>query len=245
MDMQTTSDAGKGTDWLVLPHAPLQELSENLWRVEGNLPHFSMKRVMTVARLHTGALLIHSAIALDEASMKRLEAWGTPSIMLIPHVRHRMDAARFKRRYPALQIFAPPGVMAKAQAVVNVDGTYADMPPDPAVTLELLDGTGEMEGALLVRSQDGTSVVLTEVVFDLEPPKSALGRAALKFAGFGPGPRVTPVVKFEMVKDRRALAAHFERLAAIPDLVRLIVGHSRMSSGPDAPLALRQAAASL
>ena len=243
--MQPTSDPGKSADWLVLPHAPIQELSENLWRVEGDLPRFSMKRVMTVARLHTGELLIHSAIALDEASMKRLEAWGKPSILLIPHVRHRLDAARFKRRYPALRVFAPPGVLAKARAVVNVDGSYADVPRDPAVTLELLDGTGEMEGALFVRSQDGTSVVLTEVVFDLEPPKSALGRAALKFAGFGPGPCVTPVVKFEMVKDRRALAAHLERLAAIPDLVRLIVGHSRMSSGAAAPLALRQAAASL
>jgi hypothetical protein len=243
--MQTTSDPGKGTDWLVLPHGPLQELSENLWRVEGDLPRFSMKRVMTVARLQTGALLIHSAIALDEASMKRLEAWGKPAILLIPHVRHRMDAARFKRRYPSLRVFAPPGVMTKAQAVVHVDGTYSDVPSDPALTLELLDGTGEMEGAMLVRSSDGTSVVLTEVVFDLEPPKSAVGRAALKLVGFGPGPCVTPVVKFEMVKDRRALAAHFERLAAIADLVRLIVGHSRMSSGEAAARALRQAAASL
>ncbi|HEY3667820.1 MAG TPA: hypothetical protein VGL19_17580 [Polyangiaceae bacterium] len=243
--MLTRSSPGSSTNWLVLPHGPLQELSENLWRVEGELPHFSMKRVMTVARLQDGTLLIHSAIALDETSMKRLEAWGTPSILLIPHVRHRMDAARFVHRYPSLSVFAPPGVLAKARAVVHVDGTYAEMPPDPAIRLELLDGTGEMEGALLVRSSDGTSVVLTEVVFDLEPPRSALGRAALKLVGFGPGPRVTPVVKFEMVKDKRALSAHLERLASIPDLVRLIVGHSRMSSGEAASHALRQAAASL
>jgi hypothetical protein len=233
------------TDWLVLAHEPIQELSENLWRVEGELPRFSMKRVMTVARLQTGGLLIHSAIAMDEISMRRLEAWGAPQIMLIPHVRHRMDAARFKRRYPALRVFAPPAVMAKARAVVHVDGTYADVPADPALTLELLDGTGQAEGALLVRSSDGTSVVLTEVVFDLEPPKSALGRAAVQLVGLGPGPRVTPFVKFEMVKDRAALAAHLRRLARIPDLVRVIVGHSRMSSGSAAAETLQKAAASL
>jgi hypothetical protein len=237
-----TADA---SDWLVLPHDPIQELSENLWRVEGELPRFSMKRVMSVARLQTGGLLIHSAIALDEPSMQRLEAWGAPEIMLIPHVRHRMDAARFKRRYPALRVFAPPAVMAKARAVVQVDGTYADVPADPALTLELLDGTGQAEGALLVRSNDGSSVVLTEVVFDLEPPQSALGRAAVRLVGLGPGPRVTPFVKFEMVKDRAALAAHLQRLAAIPDLVRVIVGHSRMSVGAAAADTLRRAAASL
>ena len=242
--MSTASNAA-ASDWLVLPHRPIQELSENLWRVEGDLPRFSMKRVMTVARLHSGELLIHSAIALDEASMKRLEAWGRPSILLIPHIRHRMDAPRFKRRYPSLRVFATPGALAKARAVVAVEGTYADVPPDPAFSLELLNGTAEAEGALLVRSNDGTSVILNEVVFDLEPPKSAFARAALRFAGFGPGPRVTPVVKLEMVKDRAALAEQLRHFAALPDLVRLIVSHSRMSVGPDAARALRQAASSL
>jgi hypothetical protein len=232
-------------DWVVLAHDPIQELSENLWRVEGALPRFSMRRVMSVVRLRDSRLLIHSAIAMDEASMRRLEAWGEPAILLIPHVRHRMDAPRYKQRYPALRVYAPPGVLSKAREVVAVDGTFADAALDASASLPLLDGTGESEGALTVRSNDGTSIILTEVIFDLEPPKSALGRAALKLAGFGPGPRVTPLVKFEMVKDKAALAAHFERLANIPDLVRLIVGHSRMSQGPDAARSLRQAAASL
>ena len=240
-----SSDDSHATDWLVLPHDPLQELTENLWRVEGALPHFSMRRVMSVVRLQDGQLLIHSAIALDEASMKRLEAWGEPAILLIPHGRHRMDAARYKHRYPALRVFAPPAVLKKAREVVKVDGTLADVPLDARTSLELLDGTGEAEFALIVDSNDGLSVVLTEVVFDLEPPKSALLRAAIKLTGFGPGPVVTPVVKLELVKHKTALAAHLQRLAALPKLTRLIVGHSRMSIGPAAANALRQAAAGL
>jgi len=238
-------ERAKGTDWLVLPHDPIQELTENLWRVEGALPHFSMRRVMTVVRLGDGRLLIHSAIAMDEASMKRLEAWGEPAILLIPHSRHRLDAPRYKRRYPGLRVFAPPAVRAKASEVVNVDGTFAEALLDDSASLELLAGTGEAEAALLVRSTDGVSVVLTEVIFDLPPPKSAVLRAALKLAGFGPGPVVTPVVKFELVNDKAQLAAHLERLADIPRLTRLIVAHSRMSVGPDAADALRQAAARL
>ena len=240
------SSAHSGSDaWQVLPHGPIEELSENLWRVEGNLPHFSMRRVMTVVRLSDGRLLIHSAIALDEACMKRLEAWGTPTFLLIPHQRHRLDAPRYKQRYPLLRVLVPPAVMAKARAVVSVDGTYADMPSDPALSLELLAGTGGGEGALIVHSADGVTVVLNEVVFDLEPPKSALARAAVRLVGFGPGARVTPVVKLELVKNRVELRAHLERLAAIPKLVRLIVSHVRMSRGPAAAEALRSAAASL
>jgi hypothetical protein len=213
--------------------------------VAGDLPHFSMRRVMTVVRLHDGRLVIHSAIALDEASMARLEAWGTPAFLLIPHPRHRLDAPQYKQRYPSLRVLTPPAVIDKARAVVDVDGTYADAPVDPGLRLEVLDGTGQSEGAMIVQSSDGTSVVLNEIVFDLEPPKSALGRAALKLVGFGPGPRVTPIVKLALVKDKALLAAHLERLAALPNLVRLIVSHSRMSEGAQAAAGLRAAAASL
>ena len=245
LEMNHPSSAASPSDWPVLPHDPVQELSENLWRVEGALPHFSMRRVMSVVRLQNGELVIHSAIAMDEAGMQRLEAWGKPSILLIPHGRHRMDAPAYKRRYPALRVFAPPAVLKKAREVVNVDGTFADAPLDPSLSLELLDGTGEAEAAMIVRSNDGVSIVLTEVVFDLEPARSALGRAAIQLTGFGPGPCVTPVVKFELVKDKAQLRQHLTRLAAVPELVRLIVGHSRMSVGAAARAALRQAAASI
>ncbi len=159
-EMADRTNAPQRAAWLVLPHDPIQELSENLWRVEGALPRFSLRRVMSVVRLQDGRLLIHSAIALDESSMKRLEAWGEPAVLLIPHSRHRMDAPRYKQRYPALRVFAPPAVMSKASAVVNVDGTFAQAPLDGSASLELLDGTAEAEGALLVRSRDGVTVVL-------------------------------------------------------------------------------------
>ena len=220
LEMAATNPKSRASDWLVLPHDPIQELTENLWRVEGALPHFSLRRVMTVARLRDGRLLI-------------------------PHARHRLDAPRYTRRYPELRVFAPPAVLKKASAVVNVDGILADARLDDSASLELLDGTGQAEAALLVRSNDGVSVVLTEIIFDLEPAKSALLRATIKLAGFGPGPVVTPVVKLELVENKAALAAHLIRLAALPTLTRLIVGHSRMSVGPAAVAALRQAAASL
>ena len=231
--------------WAVLPHGPITELSTNLWRVEGDLPHFGLKRVMTVVRLADGRLVIHSGIALDEPSMKRLEAWGAPTFLIIPHGRHRLDAPRYKARYPALRVLAPPAVLEKARAAVPSAGGLAEFPADPDVRFELLDGMGDSEVAMVVRSPDGTSVVLTEVVFDLLPAKTALGRAAIKLSGLGPGPRVTPFVKLELVKDKARLAAHLERLAALPDLVRLIVSHSRLSSGADAAAALRKAAAAV
>ncbi len=233
------------TEWKVLPHDPIEKLTENVWRVEGALPHFSMRRVMTVARLSDGRLVIHSAIALDEPSMRAIEAWGTPTFLLVPHSRHRMDAPRYKARYPSLRVLATRGVVEKAREVVKVDGTYEDFPADDTVRLEMLHGVKDAEGAMIVRSLDGVTVVLNEVVFDLKPRRDLLGRVLTRVLGLGPGPRVTTVVKLELVRDAAALRADLERLAATPELRRLIVSHEKLSMGPDAAAALRKAASTL
>lgn len=233
------------TAWKVLSHDPIEKLAENVWRVEGALPHFSMRRVMTVARMNDGRLVIHSAIALDEASMRAIEAWGTPAFLLIPHSRHRMDAPRFKARYPAIKVLATRAVVNKAREVVQVDGTYEDFPGDDAVRLEMLRGVNDSEGAMIVRSADGVTVVLNEVVFDMRPRRELLPRVMMRLLGLGPGPRVTPVVKIELVRSAAALRVDLERLAATPGLQRLIVSHEKLSTGPAAATALREAARSL
>ena len=229
----------------VLPHDPIEKLSENLWRVEGALPYLGGRRVMTVARLTNGRLVIHSAIRLREDAMRELEAFGEPAVLLIPHTRHRMDAPYFVQRYSKLRVLAPRSVVPKAREVVAVDGTYEDFEGDDTVGLSMLDGIGGYEGALIVRSNDGTTVILNEVVFDMSPPKNFALRLLTRLAGLRPGPRVTPIVRIELVTDRFALRKHLERLAAIPDLTRLIVSHEKMSVGGRAAAALKEAARTL
>ena len=233
------------TEWKILPHDPIEKLTENVWRVEGALPRFSMRRVMTVARMGDGRLVIHSAIALDEASMRAIEAWGTPAFLLVPHSRHRLDAPRFKARYPGIRVLATRGVLDKAREVVHVDGTYEDFPADDAVRLEMLRGVKDAEGAMIVRSADGVTIVLNEVVFDMRPRRDLLARVVMRVLRLGPGPRVTPVVKIELVRNEAALRADLERLAATPGLQRLIVSHEKLSTGPAAAAALRKAASYL
>jgi hypothetical protein len=48
--------------WRVLPYRPLAQLSERVWRLEGDLEGMPMKRVMTIARRADGELVVHNAI---------------------------------------------------------------------------------------------------------------------------------------------------------------------------------------
>ncbi len=227
--------------WTVLSHGPLERLADNLRWVQGSLPRMSLKRVMTIARLTDGRLVIHNGIALGDIQMRQIEAWGTPAFLLVPNGMHRQDAAAYRERYPSLTVLAPSGSRAKVEEKIAVDGTFEDFPADDTVRLERLDGVADAEGVMLVRSADGTTVVLTDAMFNMDRKRDVLGFLITTLFGSAPGPRVSRLAKLLLVQDRAALRANLERLAAIPDLVRVVVAHEKVASGPEARAALLEA----
>ena len=229
-------------DWRVLAHGPIEELAPNLWRVSGSLPMMSLRRTMVVARLDDGRLVVHNGIALDEPAMQRIEQWGRPAFLIIPSGYHRLDAPAYKRRYPALTVLAPRGARAKIAPVLLVDGALEEFPAGGAVRFEPLQGIADREGVMLVESPDGVTVVLGDVVFNMDRKRDPLGFLFTTLMGSAPGPRVSRLARALLVKDRAALRRDLERLAATPRLVRLVVAHEKVASGPDAAAALRQAA---
>jgi hypothetical protein len=230
------------TSWNVLEHGPLQQLAENLWRVQGAVPGMSLKRTMTVVRRADGSLLLHSPIALDQAGQQQLESLGAISVVVVPNAGHRLDAPAYKARYPSVVTFCPRGGRSKVAEVVSVDGTYDDYADDGTVRFETLDGVGAGEGAMIVRSADGVSIVLNDVVMNMDTKKDLLGYLFTTVLGSAPGPRVSRLARLVYVKDQPALRRHLERLAATPELQRLIVSHEKVASGADAAAALREAA---
>jgi hypothetical protein len=213
--------------WTVLPHGKIEKLEENLWRVEGTLPGGGPPRVMTVARLGDGRLVIHGAIALDEAEMKELEAFGTPAFLVVPNGGHRLDALAYKQRYPKMTVVAPARSKAKVEQVVKVDDTSGSF-GDDSVRYEPIDGT--IEGALVVRSRGGATLVLNDTVMNMAPGsiKGFGGFVSGMLGFFGSEPKVAPLAKMMVYKDKKAARVHLEKLADTPVLTRVIVSHGKM-----------------
>jgi hypothetical protein len=233
--------------WLVREHGPFERLTENLARVTGSLPGMSLRRTMTAVRRESGELVIHSAIAVDDKVLRELEAFGVPTYLLIPNRGHTLDAAAYKRRYPALKIFTPRGGIKTVEDKIKapVDGGYEDFPSDDEVRLSTLHGVADGEGAMLVRSADGTTVVLNDAVFNMDRKRDLLGFLFTSVLGSAPGPRVSRLAKLLYVKDQGALRKDLLAFAEIPDVQRLIVAHEKLAQGPDARAALERAASFL
>lgn len=225
--------------WTVLPHKPIEKLADNLWRVSGTMGDGKVQRQMVVARMTDGRLLVHNAIALDDAEMKELEAWGTPAILFVPNGYHRQDAAIWKQRYPAMQVVAPPGARKRVAKVVAVDAVTDDAPGDDAVRLRAIAGLPS-ESILEVRSGGDVTLVFCDAILNM--PK--LGFPMNVFLGPTGQVSAPRVVRWLALKDRRAFAAQLDGLAATPGLRRVLVGHGRPITD-DADGALRRVAAQL
>jgi hypothetical protein len=227
--------------WTVLPHGPIEKITENLWRVEARMPGAPFNRTMIVARAKDGKLVVHNAIALGDAEMKELEAWGTPSFLVVPNKGHRMDARIFKERYPTMRVIAPAASKAKVEEIVKVDATDADF-GDDSVRYEVLGGIDE--GVLVVRSDSGTTLVFNDALMNMQSLPGFGGFMMGLFGFTGPKPKVSGPTRMFLVNDKQALRAELEKRASTPGLVRIEMAHGAPITASPAE-ALREAAAGL
>lgn len=231
-------------EWRVLKHGPIERLEDNLWCVTGSLPGMSMKRVMTLVRLDDGGLVVHSAIALDDASMSEIESWGRPDVLLVPNGYHRLDAPAYLARYPGMRVLAPRGSRSKVEEVVRVDGDYFHLGDRPPIRLEHLDGIREAEGVLTVSSGPAATLVFNDAIFNMPHDRGLAGFILRHVTASTGGPRVSRLFRLLAVKDRAAFRGHLERLADTPGLTRIVVSHhERIADRPAETL--RRVAASL
>ncbi len=152
----------------VFPHGPVRKIAANVLEVTGSLPHVALPRNMHVWRHpKTGAVIIHSAVCLDEQGMRMVDEFTGGrrcDVLIVPNSFHRTDAAMFAARYPEAKVVCPDHsrISQSIKSVVRVDATlpsnstehalneldvkiHAAAGPFPGYTYELpLEGGGQM-----------------------------------------------------------------------------------------------------
>ena len=212
--------------WTVLPHGKLVQVDENILTVVGeiHMPLMNLPRRMTVVRLADRRLVVLSAIALDPDEMSALEAYGRPAFLIVPSDKHRLDAKTWKDRYPEVQVVAPEGARKKVEEAVQVD-TVAPVFDDPNVQFVTVPGTRGRESALVVRTPNGTTLVLNDVVGNIRDA-AGFGGWLLHIAGFaGKEAHIPTVVKMAVIDDTKALRTQLLHWAEIESLKRILVSH--------------------
>lgn len=230
--------------WTVLPHRPIEKLQENLWSAEADLPRGPFKRRMGIARLGGGQLVFLNAIALDEPSMKEIEAWGEPSFAVAANGFHRLDLGSYKVRYPKLRVLAGPAARKRIGQIVQVDGWLELLPKDPNLLVEHVAGTKMGDVVCTARAASRASLCFPGDVLMNAAPGRGLPGVLVRVLGFSGDLHVPRLIRWIGVENRRELRAHLSRLADTAGLQHVFTCHGPVVS-VDPSGALRRAALAL
>lgn len=210
--------------WIVTKHGPIEQIDDNLWGVESSVPGIPMPRRMCIARMSDGKLVFFHAVPLDDAALEQVRGFGQPAYLVVGHSNHAMDAHAFAGKL-GLKTFGPreshEGLTKRQIGFAPLE----ELPKDAAVQVESMPGTRHGDALMRVSSGGGQRVSLcfTDAVMNL-----ATGPLPMRLVGFTGGPKCPPVFKLVFTKDKPALRARMERLAAEPGLARLVPCHGEV-----------------
>jgi hypothetical protein len=218
--------------WKVLPHGPLARVEPNILTLVGQIdvPLGKFPRRMTIVRLRRGGGIVYNGIALEPMLMRELERFALPAFLVVPNDQHRLDARIWKERYPGIQVVCAPGARTQVEKIVAVDTTTPAF-DDPQVEFVVVPGTGDHECALTVRSRDGTTLVVNDIIGNIRDAHGLSGWLLRRMGFAGDRPQVPAIARLAWVKDKPALARQLARWSAIEPLRRILPSHGSPIEG--------------
>ena len=215
-------------DHPVYPHGPLELLSDGVWRVRGTLS-MPLRRNMIVLRLKTGALLLHSVVALDAATLSALADLGPVAYTVIPHAGHQLDAQFYREHFPEAKVLAPESAQAGVVARGRLDAAVEEVMPRLGFTLHLAPATRSPEYVYeWPLPAGGRLLMLSDLLggIDAADLSSFQGRTVTRFLTAARAPLgVTRIYRWAMAKDLATIQNFAHRLADIPGVRLITVSH--------------------
>lgn len=216
-----------------LPHASptagtprLSAVTDDLWTARHplRLLGMPMTAAMTVVRLASGGLCLHSPIPIDAALRRELDELGAVEWLIAPNRHHHLFAEACLKAYPAARLFVAPGLGAKIPgfAAFPVIPDAAAAPWRDEMDALLVAGNAEMNETVFFHKPT-RSLIVTDLGVHLGPWDAFATRQYARLNGcygrFGP----TFLLK-TLYRDQAAARASLRRILEW-DFVRIVPAH--------------------
>jgi len=169
---------------------------------------------MTVVRLRSGALWVHSPLELTEKRKALIDSLGDVRYVICPNLQHHLFVNKWFNQYPSAKFYAAPGLTKKREDL-KFDGTLGERPETgwgDEIDQFLVKGNPEFNEVVFYHKQHKTLIVSDLVTHYAEP-----------FLGLSVG--AMAYVKVSQIQNRLAAPAEsFWRInkAAMRESVELV-----------------------
>jgi hypothetical protein len=202
-------------------------IAENLWTRTYHLSVLGTDpgRVVTLIRLRTGKLVIHSTAAFSPEDVREIASLGEPGWLVDAMLLHDTFAKEGRAAFPGIPYLAPE----KFAEVAKVDSR--PLLPAPAewqgeLEVQRIDGAPKLDEHVFFHVLSRTLIV-ADFVFNFEGQGTAWERFFRRYAmGLRHEPNMSRVFR-ALISDREAFKRSVANVMAW-DFDRVIVGHKEV-----------------
>ncbi len=211
----------------------LTEVASGLWTMAGPLRFLGVETGarMTVVRLQSGGLLVHSPLPIDDGLAAEIDALGPVVGVAAPSLFHHLSVDAWKARYPDAIYACSPGLDEK-RSDIAWDRVLSDEPePEWADDLsQVFFAARTLESEVVFFHDASRTMICADAIFNLASHPDRLTRAV----AFALGNRRAGVTWLEqlLVRDRVGAREQVARmLAHAPRRILLAHGDCVESDG--------------
>lgn len=205
----------------------MKQLAENLWLLQYPLSVLGTAhgRNVTVIRLRSGKLILHSMAPFPPADVAAIHALGEPAWLLESMLLHDTYAKEGRAIFPGLPFLGPPGF---SDVVMFPTLPLLPTPPEWNGEVEVFP----IEGAPMVKEHavlhvPTRTLILADLIFNFSPDERGWNRFFHRhIAGFKRYPGMSRIFRL-CIRDRAAFQASMTRILQ-QDFDRIIVGHGHV-----------------
>lgn len=214
-------------------------VADNIWIVQS--PHsfvgLHIGTRMTVVRLRSGALWLHSPVAIDDALAAEIDALGPVRHIVCPNMFHHMYAAPAAARWPDARRYGPE-LLRRKRPDLRLDAALSDTPDSEwADDLVPITVQGSLMRETVFYHPASKTLISADLVENFRTQDHAFTRWYLRIGGILGKVGWHPLLR--MVYFRRAKArASLRRILELP-FERVILAHGEII-GENAHEALRE-----
>ena len=200
----------------------MKQIAEDVWILRFPLTLLGMRigRTVTVIRLHSGTVVIHSTAPFSETDVATISALGSPVALIEATLFHDTCAEAGTAAFPKVPYYAPPGLADKLGAIAL--GTTSE-PWAGELEMVRIEGAPSVQEHVFFHHASRTLIV-ADLVFNLDPNITGWTRFFFRWvAGLKRLRGMSRMFRL-MIRDRTAFTASVRRMMEW-DFDRVIVGH--------------------
>jgi len=189
----------------MLVASQIRPLEQDIWTVESSHRFLGIDfgGRMTVIRLSSGDLFLHSPVLLNKNLANELDGIGVVKYLVAPNKFHHIHIGEYLSVYPDAEVWAAPGLLKKRKDI-NFQGEIGVTTPlewEGEIEFRLFEGVPFLNEVVFYHPESRT-ILFSDLIFNFSDDENIGVKIFAWLDGVYGRPDVNRLIRWFMIRDR-------------------------------------------